>query len=300
MASRSGLQTVRDRGFAQRQMVEILKAVARGARVLIMDEPTSSLTMREERRSSRIIAELKARGIGHHLYQPSHGRDLPVRDRHQHGQRRPADRPARPGATTIGRPYRRPDVARRRARPSAPAAVAAPRPAARPALEVRGPAHRAQAARLSFSVGPGRGRGPRRAGRQRPLDARQGAVRPAAGRARARSLVGGRAAAASAIPRRAQSRPRLRAGGSAAGRSRARPGAWPPTSRCPISTGSGRGGGWPIVSRQRRPIALREIPRPARDQCARPARPPPKTQRRQSAEGGLRQMARDLAERAHP
>jgi ABC-type sugar transport system ATPase subunit len=50
--------------FAQRQMVEILKAVARGARVLIMDEPTSSLTMNEEVVLLRIIAELKTRGIG--------------------------------------------------------------------------------------------------------------------------------------------------------------------------------------------------------------------------------------------
>jgi ABC-type sugar transport system ATPase subunit len=50
--------------FAQRQMVEILKAVARGARVLIMDEPTSSLTMSEEIVLLRIIAELKSRGIG--------------------------------------------------------------------------------------------------------------------------------------------------------------------------------------------------------------------------------------------
>jgi ABC-type sugar transport system ATPase subunit len=50
--------------FAQRQMVEILKAVARGARVLIMDEPTSSLTMSEEIVLMRIIAELKSRGIG--------------------------------------------------------------------------------------------------------------------------------------------------------------------------------------------------------------------------------------------
>jgi len=50
--------------FAQRQMVEILKAVARGARVLIMDEPTSSLTMHEEAALMRIIAELKSRGIG--------------------------------------------------------------------------------------------------------------------------------------------------------------------------------------------------------------------------------------------
>ena len=43
---------VRDLGFAQRQLVEIVKAVSRGAEVLIMDEPTSSLTVRRRRRCS--------------------------------------------------------------------------------------------------------------------------------------------------------------------------------------------------------------------------------------------------------
>ncbi|MCW6508759.1 sugar ABC transporter ATP-binding protein [Lichenifustis flavocetrariae] len=57
-------QLVRDLGFAQRQMVEVLKAVSRGARVLIMDEPTSSLSLREEEKLFAIIDELKARGMG--------------------------------------------------------------------------------------------------------------------------------------------------------------------------------------------------------------------------------------------
>ncbi len=57
-------QTVRDLGFAQRQMVEVLKAVSRGARVLIMDEPTSSLSAREEETLFATIAELKSRGMG--------------------------------------------------------------------------------------------------------------------------------------------------------------------------------------------------------------------------------------------
>ena len=45
-------------------MVEIVKALSRGARVLIMDEPTSSLTAREEDKLFGIIRSLKASGIG--------------------------------------------------------------------------------------------------------------------------------------------------------------------------------------------------------------------------------------------
>ncbi|SDB53032.1 sugar ABC transporter ATP-binding protein [Bauldia litoralis] len=51
-------------GFAQRQMIEIVKALASGARILVMDEPTSSLTVREEDKLFSIIDTLKARGIG--------------------------------------------------------------------------------------------------------------------------------------------------------------------------------------------------------------------------------------------
>ncbi|MDB6000171.1 MAG: hypothetical protein JWP52_1870 [Rhizobacter sp.] len=55
---------VRELGFAQRQMVEVLKAISRGARVLIMDEPTSSLSLREENQLFGIIKSLQARGMG--------------------------------------------------------------------------------------------------------------------------------------------------------------------------------------------------------------------------------------------
>jgi len=51
-------------GFAQRQMIEILKAISRGAKVLVMDEPTSSLSLREEEQLFGIIEELKTRGMG--------------------------------------------------------------------------------------------------------------------------------------------------------------------------------------------------------------------------------------------
>ena len=55
---------VENLGFAQRQMVEIVKSLASGARVLIMDEPTSSLTGREEDKLFSIIRSLKVKGIG--------------------------------------------------------------------------------------------------------------------------------------------------------------------------------------------------------------------------------------------
>jgi len=48
--------------LAQRQMVEIAKALTRGARILAFDEPTSSLSEREVRRLFSIIRDLRARG----------------------------------------------------------------------------------------------------------------------------------------------------------------------------------------------------------------------------------------------
>jgi ribose transport system ATP-binding protein len=55
---------VGDLTFAQRQMVEILKAISRGAKLLVMDEPTSSLTVHEEETLFRTIGQLKAEGMG--------------------------------------------------------------------------------------------------------------------------------------------------------------------------------------------------------------------------------------------
>ncbi len=49
---------------AERQMVEIAKAVSYQARVLVLDEPTSSLTDREVEQLFRVIARLKERGCG--------------------------------------------------------------------------------------------------------------------------------------------------------------------------------------------------------------------------------------------
>ena len=49
--------------LAQRQLVEIMKALSLDARLVIMDEPTSSLTLTETDRLMRVIAGLKAEGV---------------------------------------------------------------------------------------------------------------------------------------------------------------------------------------------------------------------------------------------
>jgi ribose transport system ATP-binding protein len=49
--------------LAQRQLVEIMKALSLDARLVIMDEPTSSLTLTETGRLMRVIAGLKADGV---------------------------------------------------------------------------------------------------------------------------------------------------------------------------------------------------------------------------------------------
>ncbi|MEJ6785576.1 sugar ABC transporter ATP-binding protein [Aminobacter sp. Piv2-1] len=49
---------------AQQQMTEIAKALLHDIRVLILDEPTASLTERESERLFEIIADLKRKGVG--------------------------------------------------------------------------------------------------------------------------------------------------------------------------------------------------------------------------------------------
>ena len=49
---------------AQNQMVEIAKSVSRDVKVLIMDEPTSSLTNKEIEDLFRILLDLKEKGVG--------------------------------------------------------------------------------------------------------------------------------------------------------------------------------------------------------------------------------------------
>ena len=54
---------VLDLSIAQRQMLEIVKALSLDARVIIMDEPTSSLTLTETHRLLEVIGDLKRSGV---------------------------------------------------------------------------------------------------------------------------------------------------------------------------------------------------------------------------------------------
>ncbi len=60
----SGDTAVAGLSIAQQQLVEIAKALSLKARVLIMDEPTSSLTLAETSRLHEIVAGLRADGVG--------------------------------------------------------------------------------------------------------------------------------------------------------------------------------------------------------------------------------------------
>jgi ribose transport system ATP-binding protein len=55
--------SVADLSIAQRQLLEIAKALSLDARVVIMDEPTSSLTISETNRLIGVLRDLKASGV---------------------------------------------------------------------------------------------------------------------------------------------------------------------------------------------------------------------------------------------
>lgn len=69
LLQRVGLQRspntpVEELSISERQMVEIAKAIAANSKILIMDEPTSSLTMEETDTLFSIVRKLKAEGVG--------------------------------------------------------------------------------------------------------------------------------------------------------------------------------------------------------------------------------------------
>lgn len=55
---------VKNLGVGTQQMVEIAKALSKNAKIIVFDEPTSSLTDSEIRELFRIIGLLKQRGVG--------------------------------------------------------------------------------------------------------------------------------------------------------------------------------------------------------------------------------------------
>lgn len=61
-------------GAAQKQMVEIARAVHHNARVIIFDEPTATLTPEEKRHFFSLIERLKAKGVAHRFHQSRAGR----------------------------------------------------------------------------------------------------------------------------------------------------------------------------------------------------------------------------------
>ena len=56
-------QPVRELSTARQQMVEIVKAISQDARILVMDEPTSSLSLPEVERLLAIVHRLKQSGV---------------------------------------------------------------------------------------------------------------------------------------------------------------------------------------------------------------------------------------------
>jgi ribose transport system ATP-binding protein len=54
---------LRELSIAQQQMVEIAKALSLNARILIMDEPTSSLTLTETEMLLKVVKDLRAQGV---------------------------------------------------------------------------------------------------------------------------------------------------------------------------------------------------------------------------------------------
>ena len=60
ISSRTSLNQL---SIAQQQLVEIARALSAGARIIIMDEPTSSLTLTETRRLLEIVKDLKAQNV---------------------------------------------------------------------------------------------------------------------------------------------------------------------------------------------------------------------------------------------
>lgn len=61
---RSPTELVENLSISEKQLVEIAKSIAYDCKVLIMDEPTSSLTIEETKRLFVIIEQLKKEGVG--------------------------------------------------------------------------------------------------------------------------------------------------------------------------------------------------------------------------------------------
>ena len=90
---------VRGLSMPEQQLVEIARALGADARIVIMDEPTASLSDQEVDRLFRVIARAEGAGGGDHLYLAPAGGAAPGR--------RPRDGPARRGPRRAPGAWRR-------------------------------------------------------------------------------------------------------------------------------------------------------------------------------------------------
>ena len=82
-------QTVETLSGGQRQGVAVARAAAFGSRVVIMDEPTAALGVKESRKVLELILDVKSQGPADRPHQPQHAARLRGGGPHPHPPARP-------------------------------------------------------------------------------------------------------------------------------------------------------------------------------------------------------------------
>ena len=139
-------------GYAQ--MVEIAKALSKNARILVMDEPTASLSEHETEALFALVARLKRERHLDRLHLAPDGRD-PQALRPRHGYARRRGRNDRRLRGPIGAEDRRGHARRGQRRRRSPGASAPSRPAQSRSLQVRNLRLQEKIEDASFDIHPG-------------------------------------------------------------------------------------------------------------------------------------------------